>query len=159
MLIVYRTNEEFIGHIVSLNRQQSLVEFEAWRTSTQPTPEMAAIVVDESLLRGELLADLATNAAAYRVAGGALTLDGTPVDLGYEPSATGAVERMRSDTDMVALFDMDETALLHGWQRRRRRISTCWFGERCASWRSGESGSSVAPRVIRLIVRVLFTRG
>ena len=54
----YRTNEGFIGHIVSLNRQQSLVEFEAWHTSTQPTPEMAAIVVDESLMRAELLADL-----------------------------------------------------------------------------------------------------
>ena len=75
---------------------------------------MAAIVVDESLLRGGLLADLATNAAAYRVAGGALTLDGTPVDLGYEPSATSAVERMRSDTDMVALFDMDGPRCAHG---------------------------------------------
>lgn len=111
MLIVYRTNEGFIGHIVSLNRQQSLVEFEAWRTSTQPTPEMAAIVVDESLLRSELLADLATNAAAYRVIDGTLTLDDAPLDLGYEPSATGAVERMRSDPNMVALFDMDEPAL------------------------------------------------
>lgn len=111
MLIVYRTNEGFTGHIVSLNRQQSLVEFEAWRTSTQPTPEMAAIVVDESLLRSELLADLATNAAAYRVIDGTLALDGAPVDLGYEPSAVGAVERMRADPNMVALFDMDETAL------------------------------------------------
>lgn len=111
MLIVYRTNEGFIGHIVSLNRQQSLVEFEAWRASTQPTPEMAAIVVDESLLRGELLANLVTNAAAYRVIDGALALDGVTVDLGYEPSAVGAIERMRSDPNMVALFDMDEPAL------------------------------------------------
>ena len=111
MLIVYRTNEGFIGHIVSLNRQQSLVEFEAWRTSTQPTPEMAAIVVDESLMRAELLADLVFNATAYRVVNGALTLDGAPVDLGYEPTAIGAVERMRSDPNMVALFDMDEPAL------------------------------------------------
>ena len=111
MLIVYRTNEGFTGHIVSLDRQQSLVEFEAWRTFTQPTPEMAAIVVDESLLRGGLLADLATSAAAYRVVDGTLTLAGEPVDLGYESSAIGAVERMRADPNMVALFDMDEAAL------------------------------------------------
>lgn len=111
MLIIYRTNEGFTGHIVSLDRQQSLVEFEAWRVASQPTPEMAAIAVDESLLRADLLGDLTVNVAAYRVVGGTLTLDGEPVDLGYESSAIGAVERMRADPNMVALFDMDETAL------------------------------------------------
>lgn len=111
MLVVYRTNESFAGHIISLNRQQSLVEFEAWRAAAQPTPEMAAIAVDESLLHADLLADLTINTAMYRVVDGALTLDGAAVDLGYEPSAIGAVERMRSDPNMVALFDMDESAL------------------------------------------------
>lgn len=111
MIVVYRTNEGFAGQIVTLDRQQSLTEFEAWRTSTTPTPEMAAIEIDEKLLRGEVLANLATNTAAYRVVDGALTLDGAPVDLGYAPTAIGAVERMRSDPNMVALFDMDEAAL------------------------------------------------
>ena len=111
MIVVYRTNEKFVGQIITLDRQQSLTEFEAWRTAATPTPEMAAIEVDEKLLRGELLADLATNANAYRVVDGALTLDSAPVDLGYESSAIGAVERMRSDPNMVALFDMDEAAL------------------------------------------------
>lgn len=111
MLIIYRTNESFVGRVISLDRQQLLVEFEAWRTSAQPTPEMAAITVDESLMRADLLADLTTNASAYLVIDGTLTLDGAPVDLGYEPSAIGAVERMRADPNMVALFDMDEPTL------------------------------------------------
>ena len=58
---------------------------------------MAAIVVDESLMRaGIALADLVLMPTAYRVVNGALTLDGAPVDLGYEATAIGAVERMRS---------------------------------------------------------------
>lgn len=111
MLIIYRTNEGFAGQILTLDRQQTLAEFDAWRTGAQPTPEMAAIAVDDVLLRSDLLVALSASAEAYRVVDGALTMDGTPVDLGYEPSAIGAVERMRSDPNMVALFDMDEPAL------------------------------------------------
>ncbi|MBP8292326.1 MAG: hypothetical protein KAX65_06105 [Caldilineaceae bacterium] len=111
MLIVYRTNTDFAGQIITLDRQQSLTEFDAWRIATRPTPEMAAIEVDEKLLHGELLATLAVDVATYRVVDGALTLDGVPVDLGYVPSTAGAAERMRSDPVMVALFDMDENGV------------------------------------------------
>lgn len=132
MLIVHRTNTDFAGQIITLDRQQSMTEFDAWRIATRPTPEMAAIEVDEKLLRGELLAALATNAAAYRVVDGALTLDGTRVDLGYQPSAIGAAERMRSDPALVALFDMDEQAL-RAWMETQTQENInvlIWFALR-----------------------------
>ena len=86
---------------------------------------MAAIVVDESLMRAELLADLVFNATAYRVVNGGADTSMAHRSIWAAEAAIG----WRSGTDAQrpgtwsALFDMDEPAL-RAWMATQTR-TTC----------------------------------
>ena len=107
MLIVYRTNEGFVGQIQSIDKTSTMAEFEA-----SGIEDLAAIEVDEQVMNQALLVALAAEPAEFSVANKALMRDGEPVDLGYSIDANAVRLSMRVDPVLLAFFDMtDEQAV------------------------------------------------
>lgn len=112
MLIVYRTNADFAGQIVTLDGTTSAGAMDAYLASATPRPELAYLEVDERLLDADLLAALSVEKGAFLVLDGVLTRGGVACELGYTPGVTQqAVAALYADSVVDMLFNASEADL------------------------------------------------
>lgn len=92
MLIIYRTNKDFEGQIITLDKLSSPGEVDKWLAgeAAKGKSEAAYIEVNEAQMDQAVLAELATDKSKYRVRGGNLERDAKPVALGYDTATTPA---------------------------------------------------------------------
>jgi hypothetical protein len=92
MLIIYRINKDFEGHIATLDKLSSPGEVDKWlaEEASKGRAECAYIQVNEVQMDQGVLADLSTNKGKYRVTGGILQSDAKAVALGYDTAKIAA---------------------------------------------------------------------
>jgi hypothetical protein len=92
MLIIYRTNKDFEGQIITLDKLSSPGEVDKWLAGevAKGKSESAYIEVNEAQMDQAVLADLAASKDKYRVRAGKLERDAKPVALGYDEAKIAA---------------------------------------------------------------------
>jgi len=112
MLIVYRKNPGFEGQIVTLDRSTLAAEMDAYLAQSEHGADVGYIEVSERMLAPAVLIGLALQPGQYRVVGGVLTKDGTPVVLGYNATAQGtALSELKGDVTIRKFFTLTDAQL------------------------------------------------